>query len=76
MFKFIWNFVYEPVSRKTLFLPFKDGGLNIPNIEYVWYSILLSHVQNIVLNYDAPWFYFSKFWIGFTLRRYNKSCRE
>ena len=31
-FKFIWTKTYEPVQRDTLYLPFLEGGLNIPNI--------------------------------------------
>lgn len=72
-FKFIWNSAYEPVSRKTLYLPLKEGGLNIPNIELKWHSLLLSHLQKIIANNQAPWVYFAKYWIGLNLRKFNSN---
>jgi len=72
-FKFIWSSSFEPVNRKTLYLPFKEGGLNVPHVLYKWYSLLLSHVQKFISDYNAPWSYFTKYWIGFKLRKYNKN---
>jgi hypothetical protein len=73
IFKFIWGSPYEPIARKTLYLPFREGGLNIPNIELKWYSLLLSHLQKLITDYNAPWCYFAKYWLGIDLRKYNSS---
>jgi hypothetical protein len=75
-FRFIWNSSFEPISRKTLYLPFKNGGLNIPNIKLRWYSLLLKHLQDIISNHSSPWFYFAKYWIGFQLRHHNETLQE
>ncbi|WAR02678.1 hypothetical protein MAR_009236 [Mya arenaria] len=31
----------------------------------------LSHLQKIVTNCESPWFYFAKYWISLTFRKYN-----
>jgi hypothetical protein len=73
IFKFIWGSVFEPISRKTLYLPLSDGGLNIPHIENKWKSILISHLQKFIVDSNATWTYFTKYWIGLQLRNYNTS---
>ena len=72
-FRFIWNSVYEPVARNTLYLSFADGGLNVPNFELKCEALYLSHLQKLINNYDAKWTYFAKYWLGIQLRRFNPS---
>ncbi|MES9885145.1 MAG: reverse transcriptase domain-containing protein [Sedimenticola sp.] len=72
-FNFIWNSTYEPVARKTLYMPFRDGGLNVPNIKLKLEALYISHVQKLINNYDATWTYFARYWVGIQLREHNAS---
>ena len=73
MFRFVWNSKFEPISRKTLFLDFQDGGLKVPNLKLKLQSLYLSHLQKLICNSDAKWTYFAKYWIGLQLRKLNAS---
>lgn len=44
-FRFIWDSKYEPLVRKSLYLPFNEGGLNIPNLKLKCQTQYLSHLQ-------------------------------
>ena len=72
-FRFIWNSKYEPVSRKTLYLEFLKGGLNIPNFRLKCEALYLCHLQKLICNHNANWTYFARYWIGLQLRKYNSS---
>ena len=72
-FRFIWNSAYEPVARKTLYLNFNQGGLNIPYLKLKCESLYLAHLQKLVNNHNANWTYFAKYWIGMHLRKLNPS---
>ena len=67
-FRFMWNSTFEPVKRTTLYLPFKEGGLNVPNILLKIHTLYLKHVQKIINNHEALWVYFAKYWISIQLR--------
>lgn len=75
-FRFVWNSIFEPISRKTLYLPFLEGGLNIPNIRIKCDSLYLYHLQKLINNHEAVWTYFAKYWIGIQLNSRNKSLAE
>lgn len=75
-FRFIWNSTFEPILRKTLYLPLLDGGLNIPNIKLKCDSLYLYHLQKLINNDNAVWTFFTKYWIGLSLRSNNKSLAE
>ena len=72
MFSFLWNSKSEPLNRNTLYLDKLSGGLNIVNIEMKLKSLRLKHVQDIVNNRDVKFKYLSVYWIGLSLRHYNK----
>ena len=72
-FRFVWNSKYEPLARTTLYLPFLEGGLNIPNLKLKCYSQYLSHLQKLLNNHGAKWTYFAKYWIGLQLKKYGLS---
>ena len=38
-FKFIWHSTYEPIARKTLYLDFNQGGLNVPCLKLSQYFL-------------------------------------
>ena len=72
-FQFVWDSNHEPVSRKTLYLDFVNGGLNVPNLKFKCHSMYLSHLQKLINGYEAKWTYFAKYWIGLQLRYFNQS---
>ena len=72
-FRFIWNSAYEPVARKTLYLNFNQGGLNIPYLKLKCESLYLAYLQKLVTNHNANWTYFAKYWIDMHLRKLNPS---
>ena len=72
-FHFIWRSKFEPVARKTLYLKFADGGLNVPNIDLKIKSFYLSHMFKLLNNYNAAWTEFAIYWIGLDLRKYKSS---
>lgn len=72
-FRFIWNSKYEPVSRKTLYLEFLEGGLNVPNFRLKCEALYLSHLQKLINNHEAKWTYFARYWLGMYLRKFNSS---
>ena len=73
-YKFIWSPRKNgPIKRNTLHLHYNKGGLKVPHIKFKWQALLVSHLQKLVTNYDSPWFYFAKYWVGLRLRHYNKS---
>jgi len=70
-FKFIWGKKIEPIARKTLYLPFLSGGLNVPDILSKVKSFYIKHICCLINNTDAIWKYFAIYWIGLQLRKYN-----
>ena len=64
MLRLVWNSKFVPISGKTLFLDFQDGGLKIPNLKLKLQFLYLSHLQKLIYNSDAKWTYFAKYWIG------------
>ena len=71
-FRFIWASTYEPVGRNTLYLPFREGGLNVPYIKLKIEAIYMSHLISLIKNRSASWTYFAKYWIGLHLKKENK----
>ena len=72
-FKFIWGKDFEPIARKTLYLPFLSGGLNVPDILSKIKSFFIKHISCLINNTDAVWKYFAIYWIGLPLRKFNSS---
>lgn len=72
MFRFVWGSAFEPLSRKTLHLPFHEGGLNIPNIELKVKSLYLVHLSKLMSRHNAVWTYFARYWLDIPLRKYKK----
>ena len=70
-FRFIWSSTFGPVARKTLYLDFNQGGLNVPCVKLKCHSIYLNHLQKLINNHNANWTFFAKYWIGLQLRKFN-----
>ena len=73
MFRFVWSSAFEPICRKTLHLPFIEGGINIPNIDLKIRSLYLVHLTKLLQGHNAVWTYFAKYWLAIPLRKYNQS---
>ena len=71
VFDFLWTCKSEPLSRDTLYLPFKLGGQNLVNISSKLDCLLLKHVQSLISGTTSKWRYFAIYWIGLYLRKYN-----
>jgi hypothetical protein len=71
IFNFMWNSKSEPLARKTMYKSKDLGGLNIVNIEYKLYALRLKHIQDIIVNRNVKFIYFSIYWIGYKLRDLN-----
>ena len=54
-------------------MPFKEGGLNIPNIKFKVEALHLYHLYKFVNGHSAIWTHFAKYWLSVPLRKYNKS---
>ena len=72
VFKFLWNSKVEPLARNTVYLCKQSGGLNIVNIDLKLKALRLKHVSDIINNRDVKFMKLSIYWIGFTLRFYNR----
>ena len=68
---FFWKSTSEPLQRKVLYNNVSDGGHNLVCIKTKLESLLLSHIQKIVVNHEAKWVSFARYWCGYKLRKFN-----
>ena len=61
---FFWKSTSELLERKVLYNDVTDGGHNLVCVKTKLESLLLSHIQKIVVDYDAKWVSFAKYWCG------------
>ncbi|KAK6165076.1 hypothetical protein SNE40_023679 [Patella caerulea] len=75
MFKFIWGTKrFEPLKRSVLYCDKEEGGLKVVHILCKLYSFRLLHLNNMMCSTDrSKWFYFARYWLGFSLRGHNSS---
>ncbi|MES9882662.1 MAG: reverse transcriptase domain-containing protein [Sedimenticola sp.] len=71
LFSFIWKSKSEHLNRKTMYLPYNKGGQNIVDIETKANALLLKHIQTLLDGHTAKWTYFTIYWIGLSLRKFN-----
>lgn len=76
IFKFLWNNKVECLSRKSMQLPFCEGGQNITNIEHKLTAFLLKHIQDIIGNRQTKWKHFAVYWLGLSLRHYRPDFKS
>ena len=66
--KLVWGFIWgsriETVSRNTLCLSPRDGGLGVLNFKFKCYALLLSLVISTVSCFDDPSFFLCRYFIG------------
>ncbi|MCG8049147.1 MAG: reverse transcriptase domain-containing protein [Candidatus Thiodiazotropha endolucinida] len=68
IFQFMWNNKVETLSRKSMKLPFLEGGQNVVNVRHKLMAFQLKHIQQIIGNNNAKWKYFAVYWLGMSLR--------
>lgn len=71
IFKFLWPSNTEPLKRSVCFNYKTKGGLEIVDIKSKLQALRLKHLQNILYNDKSKYVYFSVYWVGFSLRKYN-----
>ena len=74
LFKFVWSSKnYEPISRKTLMLKPKEGGLGIVNISLKDKVLKIMHIVRLLTHkdYKPKWVHFAIYWVGLLLRKYK-----
>lgn len=71
IFKFLWPTNVEPLKRTVCYNYKENGGLDIVNINVKLQSLRLKHLQNIIMNNESKYVYFSVYWIGLSLRQYQ-----
>ena len=71
IFQFLWPSKMEPIKRLVAQNYKKNGGLDIVNIETKLQSLRLKHLQNIVQSNSAKYTFFSVYWVGYNLRKFQ-----
>ena len=71
IFRFFWMSKSEHLNRNTMYLPYKNGGQNIVNIQRKLQAFTLKHMQALVKGSKAKWTYFAIYWVGLYLRHHN-----
>ena len=72
IFKFLWpKSGYEPLSRRTHYLHFKDGGLSIPHIGAKLMSLRIKHLIHFISGSEHNWCSFANYWCGLPLRKFE-----
>ena len=71
IFNFIWEGKYEKIARITLYLPVKDGGIGLVNIQCKYMSLFLNQMMKVFLNEKTPWVNYGHMYLGLTLRQFQ-----
>jgi exonuclease III len=71
LFNFVWAHKPEWVNRKVMSLPPSAGGMGVVNIEQKLNALRLMHLRDFILGTSAKWFYFTRYFVGFHLRKFN-----
>ena len=69
IFKYVWNGA-ELIKRNTLYIEFKDGGLNMVNVRAKLSMIRIRNMMYIKKNLNRPQYQFSIYWMKFYFREY------
>lgn len=70
IFQFLWKWKkVEPVARRTLRAPTREGGLGIFDIETKLEALRCSRIRRMLSPTDALWKEFARYWMGLTLRQ-------
>ena len=70
MFNFIWGKI-ECIKRKTMYLPRKEGGIGLVNIQLKTQSLLLNQVMKVFIDRKSTWVNFGHTYLGIVLRRFT-----
>lgn len=69
IFSFIWGKI-ESIRRKTMYLPNKEGGIGLANIQLKTQSLILNQVMKIFIDRKGTWINYGHTYLGITLRRF------
>ena len=64
MFNFIWNNKTECVKRKTLSLPYHQGGIGLASIEPKLHALRIMHIVKLLFGPWCKWMALAIYWIG------------
>ena len=66
----------ESVKRDTLYLPCKEGGINLVNVFMKAQSLMLTQVVKVLEHRKSPWVAFRHKYLGLTLRHFPNYAFE
>ena len=66
----------ESVKRDTLYLPCKEGGINLVNVFMKAQSLMLTQVVKVLEHRKSPWVAFGHKYLGLTLRHFPNYAFE
>ena len=69
MFNFIWGKI-ESIRRNTMYLPSKEGGIGLVNIQLKTQSLLLNQVMKVYIDRKSTWVNFGHTYLGIVLHRF------
>ncbi len=74
IFNFIWGNMPEAVSRNTMYNKCLNGGIGLVNVQVKLKALLVMHLIKFINGTDAKWQFFTRYWLGLYLRKYNPAC--
>ena len=73
IFTFLWKSKPEAIKRETLLNDYRNGGLNVVDIQTKLQSFMIKQVLQLIKGTKAKWKYLAVYWIGLHLRKYVPS---
>ncbi len=74
VFNFIWGNKPEAVCRNTMYNKCINGGIGLINVKVKLQALLVVHLVKFIKGTDAKWSFFTRYWLGLYLRKYNPAC--
>ena len=74
LFSFIWGNKPEAVARNVLFNKCINGGISLLHIRIKLQALQIMHLKHFIFGTEAKWQYFTRYWVGIYLRKFNVSC--
>ena len=76
IFQYIWKNKQEPISRKTLFLNKKLGGLNLLEPQAHNMTMRIKHILQLKQTQKiAPWKNLATYWLAIDIHNFSKDFR-
>lgn len=70
IFQYIWGGSFEKIKRTTCYLPYKEGGMNVPNIQTLAESLQITKISKLeeIKVKSTPWMGYLIYSMGFHIR--------